>query len=42
MSDDLRYPIGPFSLEGEITAERRQGFIDDIAHITGLRERMGW
>lgn len=28
---DLRYPIGQFKLEGEVTEERRQRFIDEIA-----------
>jgi hypothetical protein len=28
---DPRYPIGPFSVEGEITAERRAGWIAEIA-----------
>src|SRR5690349_15961690 len=28
--EDLRYPIGKFALEGEITAERRQGWIGEI------------
>jgi hypothetical protein len=28
---DLRYPIGPFRLEGEITDARRRGWIDEIA-----------
>jgi uncharacterized damage-inducible protein DinB len=28
---DLRYPIGTFALEGEITPERRQQFIAEIA-----------
>ena len=28
---DLRYPIGKFTVEGEITDERRRKWIDDIA-----------
>lgn len=28
---DLRYPIGAFRLEGEITPERRQGWIAELA-----------
>jgi hypothetical protein len=28
---DLRYPIGPFAVAGEITAERRNGWITEIA-----------
>lgn len=28
--EDLRYPIGKFALEGEITAERRQDWIGEI------------
>ena len=35
MSDD-RYPIGPFVVEGEITPERRQGWITDVADAPGL------
>ena len=29
--NDLRYPIGKFSLEGEITEARRRGWIEEIA-----------
>src|SRR3954453_11393171 len=28
---DLRYPVGKFSFDGELTAEQRQKCIDDIA-----------
>jgi uncharacterized damage-inducible protein DinB len=28
---DPRYPIGPFALEGELTAERRAGWIQEVA-----------
>lgn len=31
MPVDLRYPIGPFKLEGEVTPERRSEWIDAIA-----------
>ena len=30
---DLRYPIGKFAVEGEITAERRAGWIAEIAEV---------
>lgn len=29
--EDLRYPIGKFSVEGEITAPRRAGWIEQVA-----------
>jgi uncharacterized damage-inducible protein DinB len=32
---DLRYPIGRFVLEGEITAARREGWIGEIAETPG-------
>lgn len=32
---DLRYPIGKFTLEGEITDDRRQKWIDGIAETPG-------
>jgi len=31
MEEDLRYPIGKFSVEGEITAARRAEWIEEIA-----------
>ncbi|HEV8357810.1 MAG TPA: bacillithiol transferase BstA [Gemmatimonadales bacterium] len=30
---DLRYPIGKFGVEGEITAERRAGWIAELAEV---------
>ena len=30
---DLQYPIGKFSLEGEVTPERRTGWIAEIAEV---------
>jgi hypothetical protein len=30
-TEDLRYPVGKFSFEGELTAEQRQKCIEDIA-----------
>lgn len=30
MPEDLRFPIGEFSVEGEITDQRRAGWIDEI------------
>jgi hypothetical protein len=33
MAIDLRFPIGPFIHEGEITEEQRQDWILDIAHL---------
>jgi hypothetical protein len=38
MTTDLRYPIGPFQLQGEVTESRRQGWIAEIAAApAGLR-----
>lgn len=34
--DDLRYPVGRFQLEGEITPARRQEWIETIAAAPGL------
>jgi uncharacterized damage-inducible protein DinB len=33
---DLRYPIGPFGVEGEITAARRDGWLNEIAEAPAL------
>jgi len=30
--NDLRYPIGKFSYNGPLTEDRKQAFLDDIAH----------
>jgi uncharacterized damage-inducible protein DinB len=30
-TEDLRYPVGKFSLEGELSAEQRQKFTEEIA-----------
>jgi uncharacterized damage-inducible protein DinB len=32
---DLRYPIGRFSVDGDITAAQREQWIDEIAHAPG-------
>jgi uncharacterized damage-inducible protein DinB len=34
--EDLRYPIGKFSVEGEIAADRRQDWISQIAEAPSL------
>jgi len=33
---DARYPVGPFVVEGEITAERREAWINEIAETPAL------
>ena len=34
-TNDLRYPIGKFSLEGEVTRDRVAAWIDDMAALPG-------
>jgi hypothetical protein len=36
MTDDLRYPIGQFHHEGQISEEQRQQWITDINHLPTL------
>src|ERR687886_76927 len=37
--EDVRYPIGEFAPPAEVTAERRAGFVDQIAELPSLLRR---
>lgn len=36
MEEDLRYPVGRFAVEGEITPERRRQWLDEVAELPAL------